>query len=409
MRVAYICADAGVPVFGTKGCSVHVQEIINQFVKRGNELTLFAVRAGGENCIHSGTVRLREFSLAGHTDVRSRELLQTLAAEKIARQLNATEYDLVYERYSLWSSAPLKRAAELGIPTILEVNAPLIEEQSQHRELVDRQRAVAVRREVFEAATSIIAVSNMVAEYVRDGLPVDQRGKVHVVTNGVDTDRFRPDVLPIDPSPQFTVGFLGTLKPWHGLESLLAAFHVVHGQKPNIRLRIIGDGPMRQGLEELVRSQYPSLESSLEWVGAVAPRDVPGHLTALDVAVAPYLDSSDFYFSPLKVFEYMAAGCAVVASSIGQLNSIIQHGVTGQLYPPGDIASLAQELSELAQAPAKCASLGQAARQFVLHHHSWRQTLETILSHVQADEGRWRAAYPSRCGTEMQPEHASGL
>ena len=114
MRVAYVCADAGVPVFGTKGCSVHVQEIISQFIKLDSILTLFAVRTGGESCFQSGAVRLREFSLAGHSDVRSRELLQLLAAEKIASQLNVSDFDLVYERYSLWSCASLKRGRTIG-------------------------------------------------------------------------------------------------------------------------------------------------------------------------------------------------------------------------------------------------------------------------------------------------------
>lgn len=392
MRVAYVCADAGVPVFGTKGCSVHVQEIISQFVKLDCTLTLFAVRAGGQNYFANESVRFREFSLCGHSDVRSRELLQVAAAEKIASHLEASEFDLVYERYSLWSSATLTRAAQLGLPTVLEVNAPLIEEQAVHRTLVDRERAVAIRDEAFEAATSIIAVSDKVADYVRDCLPATQHRKVHVVTNGVDTDRFRPDVPPITKSEQFTVGFLGTLKPWHGLESLLAAFHMLHSKNPNVRLRIIGDGPMRETLQCLVASEYVSIKSSIDWVGAVAPRDVPRYLTSLDVAVAPYPESTNFYFSPLKVFEYMAAGCAVVASSIGQLKAVVQHGCTGWLYPPGDTASLAQALSGLADSPEVRAQLGQAARKFVLRHHSWQQTLQTILRHVHIDHDIRRSA-----------------
>lgn len=387
MRVAYVCADAGVPVFGTKGCSVHVQEIIGQFVKLGSTLTLFAVRTGGQNVFAKESVRLRDFSLTSNSDVRSREILQVQAAEKIASQLNEGEFDLVYERYSLWSSASLKRAAQLGLPSVLEVNAPLIEEQSQHRTLVDRETAVRIRNEAFEAATSIIAVSGKVADYIRGCLPATQHSKVHVVSNGVDTERFRPDVPPIATGTQFTVGFLGTLKPWHGLESLLAAFHILHGKKPNVRLRIIGDGPMRESLQGMVASEYVSMRSKIDWVGAVPPGEVPAHLTSLNVAVAPYSDSSSFYFSPLKVFEYMAAGCAVVASSIGQLKAVVQHDCTGWLYPPGDTASLSQALCFLADSPEIRSRLGHAARQYVLCRHSWQQTLETILRHVYFDHG----------------------
>jgi glycosyltransferase involved in cell wall biosynthesis len=112
---------------------------------------------------------------------------------------------------------------------------------------------------------------------------------------------------------------------------------------------------------------------------------VPGHLTSLNVAVAPYLASSQFYFSPLKVFEYMACGRAIVASSIGQLASIIDHGHNGMLYPPGDMNGLFETLLNLAERPELVETLGYAARETAIQSHSWQQVVETVLNFVRAD------------------------
>lgn len=382
MRIAYICADAGVPVFGTKGCSVHIQEIVKQFLRIESEVTLYAVRTGGDCCFESSRFRCVEYPIDPNLSITSREIMQECNAKRMAARVDVENTDLVYERYSLWSCEALMRAKQLRIPSVLEVNAPLIEEQSQHRALIRKKEAEMIRDLAFLAATTIVAVSERVAQYVRDHLPDSEHCKVHVVPNGVDTDRFRPGVQPHSANRHFTIGFLGTLKPWHGLESLISAFAMVQQRIPEVILRIIGDGPLRDSLNRQLLKSNPSLLSSIQWMGAVQPSEVPGQLTALDVAVAPYLDSPDFYFSPLKIFEYMAAGRAIVASSIGQLQSVIQDGHTGLLYTPGNAQQLADRICQLAKQPELISKLGRAARIEAEKSHSWRHVLETILKYV---------------------------
>ncbi len=220
---------------------------------------------------------------------------------------------------------------------------------------------------------------------MKQHLPADQHGKVHVVPNGVDTERFHPQVQPHLVEDRFTIGFLGTIKPWHGLESLFNAFELFHREHPNAILRIIGDGPLRETLQQSsLRNKRTSHRVFSGWVRSAAR--CAGHLTALDVAVAPYPSSDNFYFSPLKVYEYMAAGRAVVASSAGQLSSIIEHGRNGLLFPPGDDRQLADCLSRLAGDPQLVQQLGQAARLSALTSHSWQCVLDKILSYVNQDQ-----------------------
>jgi glycosyltransferase involved in cell wall biosynthesis len=100
----------------------------------------------------------------------------------------------------------------------------------------------------------------------------------------------------------------------------------------------------------------------------------------MDVAVAPYPNHADFYFSPLKVYEYMAAGLPVVASEIGQLATLIEHDRTGLLCEPGDPVALADAIERLRQQPQLRAQLGREARETMLREHSWDAVVQRIVT-----------------------------
>jgi len=111
----------------------------------------------------------------------------------------------------------------------------------------------------------------------------------------------------------------------------------------------------------------------------------------MDVAVAPYPESQRFYFSPLKVYEYMAAGRAVVVSRVGQLESLIQHEVSGLLCPPGDAVALAAALERLRCEPELRSRLGRAARACVLPGHTWEALADRVLQLASGGSRRRRA------------------
>ena len=263
------------------------------------------------------------------------------------------------------------------MPGLLEVNAPLIEEQARHRGLVNRPAAERVAERAFGAATNLLAVSTEVAAYL-EGEPA-ARGRVHIVPNGVDPSRFSQDFAPARPSADtFTIGFVGTLRPWHGLETLVEAFDALRSRCPRARLLIVGDGPGRADLAADLAAR--SLADCTRLTGAVEPDEIPSLIASMDVAVAPYPDLDHFYFSPLKVYEYMAAQLPVVASRIGQLVEIIEDGVNGLLCPPGDAAALAAALLRLETEPELRERLGRAGRENAARYHTWDAVAERILS-----------------------------
>jgi glycosyltransferase involved in cell wall biosynthesis len=377
MRLAYVCADPGVPVFGRKGCSVHVQEVLRAFTAVGAEVDLFAARPEGEPAPGLEKVRLHALPPVAGAGRAAREQA-ALAANPIWRAALERDgpFDLLYERYSLWSFAGMEYARATRVPGLLEVNAPLIAEQAQHRGLSDRTGAEGVAARVFAAADFLVAVSDEVKRYLEQHAVA--RGRVHVIPNGVNPDRFPPDLTPSRPGPAgtFTVGFLGTLKPWHGLATLVEAFALFRREAPDSRFLVVGDGPERARLEEDLAGR--DLRGAAHLTGSVAPAEIPGLLASMDVGVAPYPLLPGFYFSPLKVYEYMAAGLPVVASRIGQLAGLITHETDGLLCPPGDAAALAGALGRLYRRPTWRKQLGRAGRAAVLGEHTWDGVVRRI-------------------------------
>jgi glycosyltransferase involved in cell wall biosynthesis len=382
MRMAYVSADQGVPIFGCKGCSVHVQEVLRILAGLGIDIEVFSPRLEGNRPDGLESIVVYGLPRTAGLQRAAREEAALAANPNLGEALKVRgPFDLVYERYSLWSFAGVEYAHDRNIPSVLEVNAPLIEEQALHRGLSQRDAAERVAERIFAQATLLVAVSVEVANYLLRYSGTS--GRVHVINNGVNPSCFRPGVTPSYPrhDGEFTVGFVGNLRPWHGLETLVEAFALFHQRNANTRLLVVGDGPIRQGLEEDLERRR--LREAVQFTGAVSHDAVPALLASMNVAVAPYPQSSCFYFSPLKVYEYMALGLPVVASRIGQLAEVIQHGHTGLLCPPGEAAGFAEAFERLREDPALGKRLGQAARATVLRRHTWDRAVKRMLSLVR--------------------------
>jgi len=361
MRIAYVCTDPGVPTFGTKGASNHVQAMLRALLELDHDVVLLARRLGGDPPPELERVEVIELgkSPSGKRDGAAREAWLLEANTTLDAALAQCEsLDLVYERHALFSHAAMEHAAARGIPGLLEVNAPLVEEQEKHRSLSNRAAAEESALRAWNAATAVLAVSSPLASWLQE--QVEHPERVHVVPNGVDLGRFGSCATgPPAPKP-FTAGFVGSLRPWHGLDTLAEAFALLRRDWPEARLRIVGDGPGREALEQQL-AELGALEAT-EFSGAIRQEEVPAVLAGLDAALAPYPALDDFYFSPLKLYEYMAAGCPVIASSIGQVADVVDHEVDGILVPPGDARATADWLLKLARSPELRKRLGTAAR-----------------------------------------------
>lgn len=419
MKIAYLSTDFGIPVYGNKGASIHVRALSAALAGQGHEVEILTCRAGGE-APASFPVPVHEFALEGPERMLSGALRDDLgASEPMAKEVRSMLYaanlryrvlpllretrpDALYERYSLLGAAGIEIARELHIPHILEVNAPLSEEHARYRGSAFPQAIRATEHRILASADRVIAVSEPLKRWIVDS-GIDA-SRVTVVPNGVDVERFAAgggDVrrgLELGGRP--VVGFAGTLKGWHGTETLVRAIGRLarrYGLDRAPHLLIVGEGPQRSVLEGAVAEE--GIASLVTFTGTIAHDAMPAYLAAMDIAVAPYDASPDFYFSPLKLFEYMAAARPVVAAAIGQIEVCLRDGVTGLLYPPGDVDALVNRIGELIDDPAMGRAIGEAAQAEVWANRTWSRNASIVTDLIERERAR-RASVPATAPLE---------
>ncbi|MBA2276910.1 MAG: glycosyltransferase family 4 protein [Chloroflexia bacterium] len=420
MRIAYLSTDFGIPIYGSKGASIHVREFSRAMTSIGHDVEIITCRAGGAGPagfsvpVHELPLSkpdkllfglLRDDPAAGEPAAREiRSMLYGATIRHLALPpLHQFQPDAIYERYALLGTAGGSLARALGVPHILEVNAPLSEEQASHRDVAFAQTTRAVEKHMLDAADRVIAVSEPLKQWMI-GIGVDS-DRITVLPNGIDIDRFAVggagvrERLGLSARP--VVGFVGTLKSWHGTATLIRAVAMLErerGDDSAPRLLLVGDGPQRASLEQVAREE--GITGLTTFTGVVPHEAMPAHLAAMDVAVAPYDQTGNFYFSPLKLFEYMAAGRPIVAAAIGQIMDFVRDGETGLLYPPGDIPALASRLAQLLDNPTRAQALGRAAQHEARLHRSWEGNARMVVQLVRAEQAPAGLARPTGVLTE---------
>jgi len=406
MKILYLCSDIGVPVLGSAGGSGHVRGLVNAFTRAKHTVVLVTphlnrspwekpakldvqvVKVEPGPDIQRTTVYLKEFSkMLGIENSRlPTEIKRILYNRDLLSQLrqlfNSHRPDFIYERYSLYAMAGVSLARELALPLIMEVNAPLAQEQRVYRATGLGDLAATTERWILSQASAVVVVSAPLREHVvSQGV---QEESVHVLPCGVDPVMFRPG----DRDPQTrerwgldghqVVGFVGGLRPWHGVKILPTLLSRLVQQHKDVRLMIVGDGPLRKELESELRTI--GLGDNVIFTSALPQTEVAKLIPHFDLALAPYppLDHA-FYFSPLKLFEYMACGVPVVAAGVGQIAEVVRNGETGLLYPPGDVDALTSACNRLLSDASLRRRLSQAAAKEVHEQYTWDHNAARVV------------------------------
>ncbi len=383
MRILVLCSDTGVRIGDGKGASVHLRAISHAFAALGHQVEVVGIASSNPAGELGWQLPVHVVPHPGRSVGLERERRKLAATAAVSEQACAVAAllrpELIYERLSLFGTAGLDVADATGAAHVLEVNALLTAEETTWRglQLVDLARAIETR--VLRGADLRVAVSDEVLAAIA---PFAAGGARITVPNGVDTelfaaghDRVRCRIAFGLPQDALLLGFTGSIRPWHGLDIAISALVDL---PERVRLVVAGDGPVRS---ELARHATDlGVGHRVHWVGQLVHERIPQLLAACDLALAPYPQLPNFGFSPLKLYEYLAAGVPVIASDIGQLRQALENGRWGRLVAPGDPAALARsvtaELADLPQARQRAA----AARRDTLSRHGWTERAGRILA-----------------------------
>jgi glycosyltransferase involved in cell wall biosynthesis len=405
MKILYLCPDLGIPVLGRKGAAVHVRELVGAFERAGHSVVVAAqmlnkspwekpapfdtqlIQIRPSLGASVAVLAFKEFnarlSVENSIPGELRRILYNKELEtELLRRFENDPPDFIYERASLFATAGVAIARNLRIPLILEVNAPLAVEQETYRATGFGELAAQAERWTLIHANAVVVVSSELREHALS-LGVEPTC-ILVLPNGVNASHFHPgppqaDIrarLKLNGGP--VLGFVGGLRPWHGAEVLPELIARLTTRHPDLRLVVAGDGPLRHQLEKSLDER--GLRSRVVITGLVPHQEMPAIIRQFDIALAPYPKPEHaFYFSPLKLFEYMACGIPVVAAALGQIAEVVVDGQTGRLYPPGDVERLTACCDQLLCDGTLRARMGTAAAKRVASEFTWDRNADRVL------------------------------
>jgi glycosyltransferase involved in cell wall biosynthesis len=310
-----------------------------------------------------------------------------LAALHAARR---TRPQVIYQRHTGFNCSGAVLSRVLGLPLVLEFNSSELWKGRFWGGLTLWRAATLVERINLRAADMVVVVSRVLRDQLIDqGVP---ENKILINPNAVDPALFRPDIdaTPVRDRQGFdssvvVIGFSGTFGLWHGIRTLAEVLQLVLTARPDVRWLLIGDGPLRHIVDQAICEH--GLGDRVRFAGLVPHAEMPAYLAACDVLVSPHgrqADGGEFFGSPTKLFEYMAAGRPIVASAVGQIAETLLDDETALLVPPDDPVALCQAIVRLVDDPDLRARLAEGARRSAEQHHTWRQNAERVLARCGA-------------------------
>ena len=370
------------------GQSVHVEELIHAFRAAGHEVRVVGpglyekAEFGGESSL---VATIRRF-LPGFAQELAELAYNIPATWRLWRVFRAFRPDFVYERYNLYFLAGSFLARVLGAKLFLEVNSPLAEERSAFGGLKLKRLAYAVERFTWRSATRVLPVTRVLGD-IMVAAGVDAR-RVRVVPNGIVLDRFppRPPRAPGELGPEsgsglgpgegpVVLGFVGFVRDWHALDTVIDAL-AREAEAKAVSLVVVGDGPVRAALEQQAASL--GVADRVRFTGLVAQERVAEQVLGFDIALQPAVTA---YASPLKIFDYMAAGCAIVAPDQPNIREILTHERNALLFDPTSNSSRWSAIQRLIRDSALRRRLGETARaDLETQGHTWNGNAARIVS-----------------------------
>jgi glycosyltransferase involved in cell wall biosynthesis len=421
LNIAHTYQEGGIKFYEPQAAQIHIYHTMRGLQRAGHKVSLLALQGRQVLCTQdlqvfqnedltarhygqigwSGTPVFRHFE-SGIRRLQSIFHFPYLALFDSYRMaeagyINLKGYDLIHERFNLLALGGVLASRKLGIPFVLEVNADLLE-QRKFKGIPERglRRLFAIwaTRMCFNNAAQIICISQRLKEHLKTKWNI-AGSKLTVLPIAADVEAFKPNNNPetirksLGLNNEPVVMWVGGFYPWHDLSLLLESFALVLQHSPDARLVLVGDGQTRSSVVDTIAEAR--LSHAVIMTGAIAYPQVPDMLAIADVAVvpsAPITASHGGTGTPLKLFEYMAAGKAIVATAQTQTTEVIQDGHNGLLVESGDVYRFAEAILALLNNPVERSRLGKNARQQAVELYSWEEytrRLEKIYHNALRD------------------------
>ncbi len=379
------------------GATVHNASMKKAFSDLGHEVISYPI-SPSENVSGSGKQidfgmqykiysRMKQFVPKVVTDW-AKDAYTILSVPKYYKNLNElfadSKPDFIYERFCHFNDAGVRFATENKIPYVTEMHVNF-EERRFYQKANFESHFIKNQLKIARMADAVVVVSGYLKDYlVECGIDAN---KVLVVHNAADVEIFKERGVREEIRKKYgiednvVVGFVGTMRWFHGLEHFPSVCERIKKHIPNINMILVGGfGNEEERQKMLSEIREKDLESNFTFTGRVPLEDVPGLMEAMDICFAP--QAGLHYGSPIKMFEYGAMGKAVLMPDHGPIQEIIRPGENGLLFKKGNLDDMVEKIVELAGDKALREKLGRRFQQEIIEKHTWKINTETILKAV---------------------------
>jgi glycosyltransferase involved in cell wall biosynthesis len=381
VNILYVALRESLP--GSHGGAVHVLEVARQLARRGHQVTVVVKQEAGQGL---------DQRLEGFEVVRLRlpaNYLLFRADKSIGKLVDEVRPDILMERYYNFAGGGIAAAKAANIPSLLEVNAPLVDPSGTTKARLDLLLLGWMRRRALTQANAATRIVTPLAATIPLSI---SRDKIREIPWGANVELFNPAALDpqrvarlrtrLNQDSRRVVAFLGSFRPWHGVREFVDAARVIAHTRGDILFLMIGSGELLEQMRGSV-VRY-GLERQIILTGAVPYEQVPYYLAIADVGAAPFNTSVHpplrvgFYWSPLKIHEYMAMSIPVVTIDVHPLNQIVRDGREGLLYPETEPVKLRSNIEALVDDVTLARRLGEAGRKRAVENFSWQKHAERL-------------------------------
>jgi glycosyltransferase involved in cell wall biosynthesis len=362
------------------GQSVHLEEL------------MAALKALGHEVILVGPAAFAQTDFGGSDGLvdRIKAMIPAWLYEPLEIAYNVTAFirlraavrqhkpDIIYERFSLYLFAGVWLRRLTGLPLVLEVNSPLFEERAKNDGLKLHRIGRWAQRYIWRNVDHLFPVTAVLAKTIADyGVPAS---RVTVISNGVDPARFplppqRSRVGDAGQKPRIVLGFTGFIRGWNAVDRLID-FAARHRDLYDIHVLVVGDGPARAELE--ARARDLGIADKLTITGIVGRDAVTEYVSGFDIAVLPDVTP---YSSPLKLFEYLQLGSAIVGPDLPNIREILTDGENALLFSRDGANNLEAALLKLCADADLRARLGRAAHDTIAAKSlTWKDCARRVIA-----------------------------
>ncbi|MBL7943067.1 MAG: glycosyltransferase family 4 protein [Flavobacteriales bacterium] len=397
MKILYFSGHPNINLASPSGPGTHMREVIEAMEASGHQVVRLI--RGGEQLKRQDQIdfdnpwykrllkwilpeviwqSMKDISLL-YYDKGSRRYLQQI--------IDREKPDLIYERGSYLLTTCSRVCRENDLMHIIELNAPYPEEKvvlEGKSWLIPRaHRAEHVQ---IAGAAVVVVVSSALRDAFARKYPRSE-SKIIVTPNAINPAHARVDAdaalglrksIGMVPGER-VIGFVGSIFKYHGVDRLIEAFERIRMKHAPLRLLIVGDGIVLPELRKYVEER--GLANAVYFAGNVPHEQVYNYISLMDVAV---MATSNWYGSPVKVFEYGALQKAIIAPDNGPLRDVMEPDKDGLLVSstPGELESA---LDKLLGNQALCEAMGLHFHNKVMQSHTWMHVVQQILERVDVE------------------------